>query len=210
MLILAAVDHKKRFVDLTVGWPGSVADGRVWSNSALKTDIDKFLGPLASTPIITINDAGETINELVPAFILADSAYPNTPRMVTTFKNTECTRCPIIKQLNAKLAGARYYVENAFGICKGRFRILSRPLECATEDITRAITLIVAVCTLHNFLLDVRDDTDIIADLRPVEESFETSVDADGVGAIEQDLSGSTRGILLRYMRWVEQGEESD
>ena len=25
--LLAAVDHWKQFVDLTVGWPGSVADG---------------------------------------------------------------------------------------------------------------------------------------------------------------------------------------
>jgi hypothetical protein len=193
-----------------VGWPGSVADGRVWSNSGLKRKIETFLGPLPTVPVATVNGAGVTINELVPAFILADSAYPNTTRVVTTFKNTECARCQVTKHLNARLAGARYYVENAFGICKGRFRVLTRPLECATEDITRAITLVGVICTLHNFLIDVRDDTDITADTRPPGESFETNSDADLIDVREQMETGrnTTREILLRHMRWIEEGEE--
>ena len=86
VLILAAVDHKKRFVDLTIGWPGSVADDRVWQNSSLNHNIETFLNSLPAMPVATINKASETSNELVPAFILADSAYPNTLRIVTTFK----------------------------------------------------------------------------------------------------------------------------
>src|SRR5204862_6981711 len=117
LLILAVIDHRKCFIDLTVGWPGSVADGRVWANSALKANIENFLSPLPVIPIATVNEAGETINELVPAVFLGDSAYPKNARMVTTFKNTDCARCSVTKHLNQKLAGARYYVENVFGIC---------------------------------------------------------------------------------------------
>ena len=38
----AAVDYRNRFVDLCVGWPGSVADGRVWSTSTLKASREPF------------------------------------------------------------------------------------------------------------------------------------------------------------------------
>lgn len=192
-----------------MGWPGSVADGRVWANSALKANIENFLSPLPAIPIATVNEAGETINELIPAFLLGDSAYPNNARMVTTFKNTDCARCSVTKHLNQKLAGARYYVENAFGICKGRFRILTRPLECATEDITRAITLVAAVCILHNFLIDVHDETEIIPDLRSEEERFVTREDGDVIDEQGEDgIGAATRDILLRHIRWIEEGED--
>ena len=209
LLILAVVDHRKRFIDLTVGWPGSVADGRVWANSALKANIENFLSPLSAIPIATVNETGETINELVPAFLLGDSAYPNNARIVTTFKNTDCARCSITKHLNQKLAGARYYVENAFGICKGRFRILNRPLECATEDITRAVTLVVAICILHNFLIDVRDETDIIPEPRSEEERFVTREDGDVIDEQDKDIIDiMTRDILLRHIRWIEEDKD--
>ena len=65
-------------------------------------------------------DGNEILNN-IPVFIFADSAYPNTKHMVTTFKITECVRDPVICALNKKLGGARYHVENAFGILKKRF-----------------------------------------------------------------------------------------
>ena len=68
-------------------------------------------------------DNGEVIYEDIPTFILADSAYPNSKHLVTTFKVTETSNA-IVNSLNKKLGGARYYVENAFEILKGRFRIL--------------------------------------------------------------------------------------
>jgi hypothetical protein len=73
--------------------------------------------------------------EDVPAFVLSDSAYCSDSRMVPTFKNTDCSRCRVTHKLNTKLTGIPYYIENAFGILKGRFRILLMPLECAREDV---------------------------------------------------------------------------
>src|SRR4051812_44354292 len=46
--LLAAVDHKKRFIELTIGWPGSVGDGRVFANSFLKANLEKLLNSLLS------------------------------------------------------------------------------------------------------------------------------------------------------------------
>jgi hypothetical protein len=200
-LIVAAVDHRKRFIDLVVGYPGSVADGRIWANSNLNNRLEAFFTDLPSTPITTqaIGDNRAQI-ESIPAFILADSAYPSTQRVVPTFRTTECNRCQITKKLNRKLASVRYCIENAFGICKGRFRILNNPLECAAEDITRAAMLVVAVFTLHNFLIAEDDDTDIA----PIEREAEEIVDE--VADIEMENQGlSTRDILWRHIAWQEE-----
>ena len=62
-------------------------------------------------------------------------------------------------ELSKRLGGIRYCVEHAFGICKGRFRILDRPLVCAKEDTARPVVLISSILTLHNFLIDENDST---------------------------------------------------
>jgi DDE superfamily endonuclease len=189
-------------VDLVVGWPGSVADGRIWANSTLHARLETLLSNLASVHLPTkANSASPMQQEPVPAFILADSAYPSTSRLVPTFKTTECDRCPITKKLNKKLASIRYSIENAFGICKGRFRLLTRPLECAKLNIKRATILVVAVLTLHNFLIQQDDETVVESVARA-----DTIVrqEWDEVEAIEENEAFATREILLRHMRWLE------
>jgi len=192
-------------VDLVVGYPGSVADGRIWANSSLHDRIDDLFADLPSTPITTqaINELDNTTQiEFIPAFILADSAYPSTQRVVPTFRTTECNRCEITKKLNRKLASVRYCIENAFGICKGRFRILNNPFECAAEDITRAVTLVVAVLTLHNFLIAEDDDTTIVPIERDIWE-INDDVEAERENNDPEDRS-STRDKLWRHIAWQE------
>ena len=64
----------------------------------------------------------------------------------------------IVSELNKKLGGARYHVENAFGILKAHFQIFKRQLECAQEDVRLAITLTSSIFIIHNFLIDINDD----------------------------------------------------
>lgn len=170
------MDYKKRFIDLVVGWPGSVNDHRIWSNSQLYKELETFLSDLPSSSVQTVSSLqnGTVHVETIPPLILGDSAYTNTKQMVTTFGVTECSRCPITKQLNKKLSSVRYSVENAFGICKGRFRVLNRALECAGEDVERAIILIVAIFTVHNFLIDEKDQTEVEPVARRRNETFVT------------------------------------
>jgi DDE superfamily endonuclease len=184
-----------------VGWPGSVADGRVFANSYLRANLDELLGPLPSTPIATkVSPTSETQYDDIPAFILADSAYTSRRHIVPTFKNFECTRNRDIAKLNAKLASIRYCVENAFGICKGRFRLLNRALECAKDDIAKAVYLITAIFILHNFLIDENDNTLIEPEPDAVDEASNNGGNDD-----DNDLEFGgmpTREILLRHMYW--------
>ena len=95
-------------------------------------------------------------------------------------------------------------MKTAIGICKGRFRLLTRPLECAAEDVTRVMGLVVVICTLHNFLIDVHDDTEIVQELRKPEESFETRTEGDLVSSEQDDHLNTTRNVLWRHIRWVQ------
>ena len=193
------MDFKKWFVDVEVSWPGSVGDSCVFKTSCLNMMYVDWLAQFPMAKLITGDyDNGEVIYEDIPAFILADSAYPNSKHLVTTFKVTE-TSDPVINALNKKLGGARYHVENAFGILKGRFHIFQRPLECAVEDIRFVIILISAVFVLHNFLIDIQDTSSEWQDEITEEPRMNDDVDVDEV---VEDLDSTTQKVLIKHMRW--------
>lgn len=99
------------------------------------------------------------LTEEIPPFILAGSGLPNTRHLVTTFTRKECDGNPVTMELNGQLQRARQSVRNAFGTLKGRFEILRSPLQNVKPDLSQAVQLITACCVLHNFLLDVTDDS---------------------------------------------------
>lgn len=177
----------------------------MFANSFLKSNLEQLLGNLPSIPVATRTSttSHETQYENVPAFILTDPAYPSTSRVVPTFKNTDCNGDRNIKKLSARLAAIRYCVEQAFGICKGRFRLLTRALEGAKEDITRTSYLITAMFVLHNFLIDECDDTPIEAVL----DANDADLNGGGVDGDEDNGNEEggfpTRNILLRHMYWL-------
>jgi DDE superfamily endonuclease len=210
---------------LTVGWPGSVEDERVFRNSFLQQNLQRFLGNLPSTPLPTrtSDTSPETQIENVPAFILGDSAYPNRTHIVTTFKNTDCDRSHDIKMLNAKFAKVRYSLGSTFGIFKGRFRLLNRPLESGKDDITRTAYLITAIFVLHNFLIDEHDDTKIDPVVEPESEvGSESEVGPESEAGSESEAGHNmdseedgegrehnkeaeplTCDVLLRHIYWL-------
>jgi hypothetical protein len=206
-LIIALVDNKKRLLDVEIGWPGSVADSRIFDNSYLSNTYETTLAELGTTPLAT----GDGIEENIPAFILGDSAYRNSRYLVTTFKVTECNADPSVRHLNHRLSKARYIVENTFGLLKGRFQVFEKPLRCAAGDVPFAVRLIASICVIHNFLLDAQDQfVEEEALMQEIEEE-RRNADGDGDNGIDDDQErgpeeeGVSRQALLRHIRWLDE-----
>lgn len=125
------VNARGIFIDINVGWPGSVHDARVFRNSSLFS-LGSSLPP--------------------PFFLIADSAYPLYRWILTPF------RVPISRRMfrfNKHLSTMRIAVEHAFGRLKGRWRMLRRSLNVGFDDVNQYIFLAVL---LHNFC-EYRDDS---------------------------------------------------
>ncbi len=120
------VDFKGIFINYVIGWPGSVHDARVYSNS------DFFLN---RTEYIEGED-----------YILGDSAYPISPFLISPFKNPSNHRQ---RQFNFIHSKHRVVVEHAFGRLKARFKALK---EVSVKDVKTAIKLADCAILLHNFL----------------------------------------------------------
>ena len=165
-----------------------------------------MLAALEITPLSTNDDVEENIS----AFILGDSAYRNSRHLVTTYKVNECDADRSVRHLNYQFSKARYHVENAFALLKGRFQIFEKALRVAAEDLSFAVHLIAGICTLHNFLIDVHDKVregevsseEIDERLRELERLTREEEDAEeDPGQAENAV---TRQTLLRHVRWLD------
>src|SRR5205814_1957119 len=135
-----------------------------------------------------------------------------------TYKVTECAD-DSVRHLNFYLSKARYHVEHAFGLLKGRFQIFEKPLRCAAEDFPFCVQLIASICVIHNFLIDWRDivrEKDIftppVTALNSEEpgtisnEDDDDDDDDDDIPEGEQNnLWDATREAFLRRMRWFDE-----
>ena len=208
MLNKALVDYKRRFLDVEIGWPGSVVDSWIFDNSYLSHKYENALAELGTTTLST----GDDVEENIPAFILGDSAYKNSRHLVTTYKVTKCDVDRSIRHLNYRLSKAWYQVENAFGLLKGWFQIFEKPLRAAAEDLPFAFHLIAAICVLRNFLIDVQDQVRE-GEVPPeeIEEQLQWGTHKDDDENIDaergQAEEGVTRQALLHHIRWLDRLE---
>ena len=84
--------------------------------------------------------------------LLGDSAYPLSTWLLKPYH--EGTNDPEEINFNKELSRARVSVECAFGILKGRWRILQKRLD---SDIAFTNQIIIACCVLHNFCIEAGD-----------------------------------------------------
>ena len=133
VIVQALVDHRGRFLDICVGWPGKVHDARVFSNSALfSKGTNKQLFPGSSSR----NIGGVQ----VPLVILGDPAYPLLPWVMKPYTENEHT--PAAQKLfNYRESRARMVVENGFGRLKGRWRCLLKQMDFSLKNVSSVIVL---------------------------------------------------------------------
>ena len=138
ILLQGLVYHKYRFMDINVGWPGSVHDARVLANSKLYQKGER--GELF--PYIAKEMSGVS----VPLVVLGDPAYPLLQWIMKPYSdNGRLTRQQSV--FNYRLSRARVVAENAFGRLKGRWRCLLKRNDC---HISRMPTIVTVCAILHN------------------------------------------------------------
>ena len=105
---MGLVGYNKRFLDLTVGAPGSTHDARFLRSTGLFKKILRGQG----LPNKTIN-LGDEFGE-IPLVTIGDSAFPRFPWLVKGFNSM--TVDPKERYYNSKLCSARVVTEDAYGL----------------------------------------------------------------------------------------------
>ncbi|KAG6933217.1 hypothetical protein G0U57_019683, partial [Chelydra serpentina] len=104
MVLQALVDHKGRFTNINVGWPGKVHDARVFKTSGLFRRLQQ--GVYFPDHKITVGDVE------MPTVILGDPAYPLMPWLMKPYTRALDTEKELF---NYRLSKCRMLVECAFG-----------------------------------------------------------------------------------------------
>ena len=139
IIMQAFVDSGYIFRDVVIGWPGSVHNARILSNSSIyQKGYRNQLFPGISKKQIQ----GEDISP----FLIGDPAYPLLPWLMKPYQASSKT--PVAERVfNYSLIHARMTVENTFGKWKGRFTRFSKRVDMC---VTSIIPVTKASCILHN------------------------------------------------------------
>ncbi|XP_070552294.1 uncharacterized protein [Ptychodera flava] len=138
IVLQAIADDNYCFMNVNVGWAGSVHDARVFANSSVYQKLQEN----TLFPNITENISGVEI----PLVLLGDPAYPLLQNLMKPFSdNGRLT--PHQHRFNRRLSSARMVIENAFGRLKGRWRCLLKRSDCNLDILPNVV---LACCVLHN------------------------------------------------------------
>lgn len=141
--VMIVCDDKKRIIFYNAGWPGSTHDNRVFRNSKLFYNRDRYFSH--------------------HEYLLGDSAYSASPIMVQAFKKQAST-AELPRQhkfFNTCLAQTRIASEHCIGILKGRFKCLKQiniKLKDSREEVKEVVDLIGSCVVLHNLLINYEED----------------------------------------------------
>ena len=141
MTNMGFVGYNKRFLYAGVGAPGSTHDARLLKSSSI------INGGAIPERKIHLGIFGE-----IPLVTIGDSAFPRFPWLIKT--NNENMQDQQQKYFNKRLCGARVVTENAYGMLKGRFRILFKQTECRMRNLKNVI---MACILLHNMCIEIND-----------------------------------------------------
>lgn len=146
------VDSSGLYLSVSTGYPGSMHDARVLRLSELFDAAENQ--NILMEPTMDLN--GTVIRPL----IVGDSAYPLKTWLLRPFKDNGALTQEQ-KKFNKELSKARIISEHAYGMTKGRWRVLEKRLD---EDTERIPDTIIACCVLHNICILRGEDYDVSDD----------------------------------------------
>ena len=130
ILLQGVVCSKCLFWDFDIGWAGSMHDANLWG----RTDIRQYC------------EAGK----LSPYALVGDAAYPCRPWMLAPFKGNKDGLSREEYHWNYVQSSTRMCIERAFGMLKGRWRILLKRLDVHLKNVP---DLVSTCLVMHNMCL---------------------------------------------------------
>lgn len=176
MLLLALVDANYKFLYVDVGAPGRAGDAGVFAESSLKKGLEG--NTLNLPPAKTIEGIPSPLNY----HIVGDDAFPLSKNIMKPYPQRNLDKGKRI--FNYQLSRARRVVENAFGILANRFRVFLTTIRISNDKV---VTLILAACCLHNFMVETNKHTYLSA--QDVENTDQHSI-ATGTWRNDPPLTG--------------------
>ncbi|XP_039948356.1 protein ANTAGONIST OF LIKE HETEROCHROMATIN PROTEIN 1-like [Bactrocera tryoni] len=139
----AICDYKLRIRQVTIGYPGSVHDAKIFSNCSLAKHPERFLS--------------------TSQWVAGDSAYPLKPYLITPFRQNSVEHRKEERDLiNAYFSKYRVRIENCFGLLKEKFGSLKelKFRMLSTSNKKECNDWIMACCILHNMLISFDIDNE--------------------------------------------------
>ena len=143
IVVQAVVVGRKRFMDVSAGYPGGMHDARVLRNSLLFRRCEN--NEIMQAPVMNVEP-----------YLVGDSAYPLACWLQKGYP--EGTNDPDEIAFNEELSAAREAVECAFGILKSRWRILRTQIG---SDVALVSDIVIACAVRHIFCISVGDEWEI-------------------------------------------------
>lgn len=130
VLLQGVVSSKCIFWDYDIGWAGSMHDANLWA----RTDIGKFCEE----------------GRLSPYVLVGDAAYPCRPWMLAPFRGHKDGLTREEYNWNYVQSSTRMCIERAFGMLKGRWRILLKRVDVNLKNVPDLVNMCLL---LHNICI---------------------------------------------------------
>lgn len=127
--LMGTCDHNLRFIDVYIGWPGSVSDAKVFQHSPLKEYLE----------------SGNIDKDF---HLVADAGYKNMPYLLTPYSGA---LSDIHHDFNLKHSQAHSLIKKAFRLLKCKFNRLRYLDMFKIKDIS---LIIKTACTMMNFWIE--------------------------------------------------------
>lgn len=170
------MDANYKFLYVDVGAPGRAGDAGVFAESSPKKGLEG--NTLNLPPAKTIEGIPSSLNY----HIVGDNAFPLSKNIMKPYPQRNLDKAKRI--FNYRLSRARRVVENAFGILANRFRVFLTTIRISNDKV---VTLILAACCLHNFMVETNKHTYLSA--QDVENTDQHSI-ATGTWRNDPPLTG--------------------